>query len=116
TRLWPVSRSSSPKFLHDLTGAGRSLLQSTWERLEALCGAHATGGGGGLPEAEVRAQLPGLPLANLVAEPSPRGSMAAIGMAAAMLERRDPDAVIGSFPPHHVIREPGVFADCVREG
>ena len=38
TRLWPLSRSSSPKFLHDLSGAGRSLLQATWDRLEPLCG------------------------------------------------------------------------------
>ena len=27
TRLWPLSRSDSPKFLHDLTGSGRSLLK-----------------------------------------------------------------------------------------
>jgi mannose-1-phosphate guanylyltransferase len=115
TRLWPLSRSSSPKFLHDLTGAGRSLLQATWERLEPLCGDHIVVVAGVLHEAEVRAQLPGLLLANLVAEPSPRGSMAAIGLAAAMLERRDPDAVIGSFAADHVIGEPEVFADCVRE-
>ena len=30
TRLWPLSRSGRPKFLHDLTGSGRSLLQSTY--------------------------------------------------------------------------------------
>ena len=33
TRLWPLSRAGSPKFLHDLTGAGRSLLQATADRL-----------------------------------------------------------------------------------
>ena len=33
TRLWPLSRSASPKFLHDLTGSGRSLLQETVARL-----------------------------------------------------------------------------------
>jgi mannose-1-phosphate guanylyltransferase len=115
TRLWPLSRSSSPKFLHDLTGAGRSLLQSTWQRLEPLCGQDIMVVAGVLHEAAVRAQLPALPAANLVAEPSPRGSMAAIGLAAAMLERDHPDAVIGSFAADHVIGEPEVFADCVRE-
>ena len=115
TRLWPLSRSSSPKFLHDLTGAGRSLLQATWDRLEPLCGDHIMVVAGVSHEAAVRVQLPGLARANLVAEPSPRGSMAAIGLAAAMLERRDPDAVIGSFAADHVIGEPEVFADCVRE-
>ena len=29
TRLWPVSRSSAPKFLQDMTGEGRSMLQAT---------------------------------------------------------------------------------------
>jgi mannose-1-phosphate guanylyltransferase len=115
TRLWPLSRSSSPKFLHDLTGAGRSLLQATWDRLEPLCGDHIMVVTGVSHEAAVRAQLPGLALANLVAEPSPRDSMAAIGLAAAMLERRDRDAVIGSFAADHIIREPEMFADCVRE-
>ena len=115
TRLWPLSRSSSPKFLHDLTGAGRTLLQATWDRLEPLCGDHIMVVAGVLHQSAVRAQLPGLVPANLVAEPSPRDSMAAIGLAAAILEHRDPDAVIGSFAADHVIGEPEVFADCVRE-
>ena len=41
--------------------------------------------------------------ANLLAEPSPRDSMAAIGLAAAVLERARPGAVIGSFAADHVI-------------
>jgi len=116
TRLWPLSRSSSPKFLHDMTGSGRSLLQSTWDRLEPLCGgARIMVVTGVLHEEAVRDQLPALATANLLAEPSPRGSMAAIGLAAAMLELRDPDAVIGSFAADHVIGEPEVFSACARE-
>jgi len=115
TRLWPLSRSSSPKFLHDMTGAGSSLLQSTWDRLTPLCGEHIMVVTGVLHEVAVQAQLPELSPANLLPEPAPRGSMAAIGLAAAILERRDPDAVIGSFAADHVIGEPEIFADCVRE-
>jgi mannose-1-phosphate guanylyltransferase len=62
----------------------------------------------------VLAQLPGLDPQSVVAEPSARDSMAAIGLAAAMLERRDPDAVMGSFAADHVITEPGVFRETVR--
>ncbi|MET0930543.1 MAG: sugar phosphate nucleotidyltransferase, partial [Aeromicrobium sp.] len=36
TRLWPLSRSGRPKFLLDLDGSGRSLLQQTWDRLHDL--------------------------------------------------------------------------------
>lgn len=115
TRLWPLSRATSPKFLHDLTGAGRTLLQATWDRLAPLCGGNIMVVTGVLHASAVRAQLPGLAPANLVAEPSPRDSMAAIGLAAAILERADPDAVVGSFAADHVIGEPEVFAECVRE-
>ncbi|MGO1167316.1 MAG: sugar phosphate nucleotidyltransferase, partial [Janibacter sp.] len=38
TRLWPVSRADSPKFLHDLTGSGRTLIQATVDRLRSLAG------------------------------------------------------------------------------
>jgi mannose-1-phosphate guanylyltransferase len=98
-----------------MTGAGSSLLQATVDRLEPLCGTRIIVVTGVLHEAAVRAQLPGLSPANILAEPSPRGSMAAIGLAAAILERRDPDAVMGSFAADHVIGEPDVFAGCVRE-
>jgi mannose-1-phosphate guanylyltransferase len=115
TRLWPLSRSSSPKFLHDMTGAGSSLLQATWNRLEPLCGDHIMVVAGALHQGAVRGQLPALGATNLVAEPSPRGSMAAIGLAAAILERRDPEALLASFAADHVIGDLEVFADCVRE-
>lgn len=115
TRLWPLSRRTSPKFLHDLTGSGQSLLRATWERLSGLAGDRimvVTG----QPHADaVRAQLPMLHLDAVVAEPSPRDSMPAIGLAAAILERRDPEAVLGSFAADHVITEVDAFASAVRE-
>src|SRR3954470_20141665 len=90
TRLWPLSRAGSPKFLHDLTGSGRSLLQATWDRLAPLTGDQVVVVTGRAHEAAVRDQLPDLPPNQLLAEPSPRDSMAAIGWAAAVLEARDP--------------------------
>ena len=38
SRLWPLSRADAPKFLHDLTGSGHSLLRDTWDRLAPLAG------------------------------------------------------------------------------
>jgi mannose-1-phosphate guanylyltransferase len=114
TRLWPLSRAGSPKFLHDLTGTGRSLLQETAARLEALTDDRILVVTGARHRDAVIAQLPGLPADRILAEPSPRDSMAAIGLAAAIVERRDPDAVIGSFAADHVIRHRGAFEDAVR--
>jgi mannose-1-phosphate guanylyltransferase len=114
TRLWPLSRAASPKFLHDLTGTGRSLLQATWDRLEPLADDRVLVVTGVAHEAAVREQLPGLDPSRLLAEPSPRDSMAAIGLAAAVLEREDPDALLGSFAADHVIDDAEAFRACVR--
>jgi mannose-1-phosphate guanylyltransferase len=115
TRLWPLSRAGSPKFLHDLTGTGRSLLQATWDRLEPLTGDRVIVVTGQAHEDAVRAQLPGLPEGQLLSEPSPRDSMAAIGWAAAVLEARDPEAVLGSFAADHVIVDAEGFRRCVEQ-
>jgi mannose-1-phosphate guanylyltransferase len=113
TRLWPLSRASAPKFLHDLTGEGRTLIQATIDRLAPLSGDRVLVVTGAAHEAAVREQLD-LPAGSVIAEPSPRDSMAAIGLAAALLERREPDAIMGSFAADHVIRDPETFRDVVR--
>jgi mannose-1-phosphate guanylyltransferase len=114
TRLWPLSRASAPKFLHDLTGEGRTLLQATIDRLAPLSGERVLVVTGAAHRAAVTTQLPELPAGAVIAEPSPRDSMAAIGFAAAMLEREAPDAIMGSFAADHVIRDAAAFRECVR--
>ncbi|MFN8193591.1 MAG: mannose-1-phosphate guanylyltransferase [Nocardioidaceae bacterium] len=114
TRLWPLSRREEPKFLHDLTGSGRTLLQATVDRLAPLAGDRVLVVTGRAHRDAVLAQLDALPADAVVAEPSPRDSMAAIGLAAALLERRDPEAVMGSFAADHAITDPDGFAACVR--
>ena len=115
TRLWPLSRAGSPKFLHDLTGSGRTLLQATHDRLAPLVGDRVLVVTGVAHQDAVRRQLDVLPAEQVIAEPSPRDSMAAIGLAAAMVERRDPDALIGSFAADHVIADADSFRACVAE-
>ena len=115
TRLWPLSRVASPKFLHDLTGGGRSLLQATVDRLAPLAGGRVLVVTGEAHRAAVCAQLPELDGDAVLAEPSPRDSMAAIGLAAAVVERRDPDAVVGSFAADHVVADTDAFGTAVRQ-
>jgi mannose-1-phosphate guanylyltransferase len=115
TRLWPLSRAGAPKFLLDLTGSGRTLLQQTVDRLAPLAGDRVLVVTGARHRDAVLAQLPGLPGRQVVGEPSPRDSMAAIGLAAAMLERDDPDALLGSFAADHVIPDGDAFRSCIAE-
>lgn len=114
TRLWPLSRSHAPKFLHDLTGAGRTLLEQTRDRLTPLAGDRILVVTGAAHRAAVRGQLPTLPEDAVVAEPSARDSMAAIGLAAALLEARGAE-VMGSFAADHVIPDPERFGASVAE-
>lgn len=114
TRLWPLSRRDEPKFLLDLTGSGRSLLQQTVDRLRPLtAGVTIVTGRAHAPA--VAAQLPELGAEQVLAEPSPRDSMAAIGLAAAVIRRRHGDVVVGSFAADHVITRPEALAAAVRE-
>ena len=115
TRLWPLSRRSSPKFLHDLTGSGRSLLQDTVDRLRPVVGTRVLVVTGEAHAAAVREQLPDVPADGVLVEPSPRDSMPAIGLAAAVLEARDPEAVLGSFAADHVVDDLPAFHETVRQ-
>ncbi|PTW91265.1 mannose-1-phosphate guanylyltransferase [Microbacteriaceae bacterium MWH-Ta3] len=116
SRLWPLSRADAPKFLHDLTGSGQSLLADTWDRLTPLAApANIVVVTGDAHVKAVRRELPALADDNVFREPSPKDSTAAICLAAAVLIRRNPDAVIGSFAADHVIADERRFRAAVRE-
>ena len=111
TRLWPLSRRDRPKFLLDLIGQGRSLLQLTLDRLAPLADRPSIVVTGRAHVAAVREQLDGD--VRVLAEPSARNSMPAIALAAAHVERESPDAVIGSFAADHLIEDEAAFARAV---
>lgn len=116
TRLWPLSRACEPKFLHPLTGTDRSLLQATIDRIGPLSAAdHIYVVTGTAHAAAISAQLPEVPAANILVEPSPKDSCAAVGLACAVLARRDPDAVMAAFSADHLIGDPDRFAEIIRQ-
>jgi mannose-1-phosphate guanylyltransferase len=115
TRLWPLSRAARPKFLLPLVKQEVSLIQETVERITPLappertlvvCGpAHTVA---------IARQLPQVPENNLVVEPSPRGSGPAIILAAALIHRIDPNAIMGSFAADHDVTKLPAFEQAVR--
>ncbi|MGO4856404.1 mannose-1-phosphate guanylyltransferase [Arthrobacter sp. 2MCAF14] len=115
TRLWPLSRAAAPKFLHDLTGSGSTLLRATYDRLEPLAGNRVLVVTGVAHRVAVCRQLPEVGDDELVLESEPKDSGAAIGLAAAILYRRDPDTIMGSFAADHVISPDNLFQETVRE-
>src|SRR5919206_212743 len=116
SRLWPLSRAAAPKFLHDLTGSGQTLLRDTWNRLAPISGPDrimvVTGRA---HRAAVEEQLPELRDENVVLESEGKDSSAAIGLAAAILQKREPGVIIGSFAADHVIGDIRRFRQAVVE-
>lgn len=109
TRLWPVSRKNKPKQLLPLLGE-ETLFQSTVTRLSNLFP----------PERilvvtiaeqmkEMREQAPSIPAENYLIEPAPRGTASVVGLAAAILHQRDPEAIMAILPSDHHIRNRDLF-------
>ena len=111
TRFWPLSRKRMAKQLLPLNSK-KSMIQETVERLSPLAKAKQFSiiTNKDLRPAILR-QLKGLPKDHIVAEPAGRNTAPAIGLAAFLLEKSDPTAVIGMFPSDHVIMDETRFRD-----
>lgn len=115
-RFWPLSRRDRPKQFLSLDGSGKSLLQTTADRLAKLCGSWeklwvVTSG----PLADgVREQLPSLPPDNLLVEPEGRDTAAAVTWASLEIERRyGEEAIVGFFPADHWIGDEEAFKQTI---
>jgi mannose-1-phosphate guanylyltransferase len=113
SRLWPRSRAGSPKQFLDLIGPD-TMLQDTVRRIEPLIPVerilvvvgeeHA---------ATVLEQVPEMTRDNLVLEPEGRNTAPCIGLAAMVINKRDPEAVMGVFPADHRIADGAGFREAI---
>ena len=65
---------------------------------------------------EISDQLPGLPAGHIIREPVARNTAPACGLAAFIIEREKPDAVLGVFPSDHVIADEPRFLKALQKG
>lgn len=114
TRFWPRSRRAHAKQVLNFFG-DRSLIQQTVDRLApvipperiwVLTNDHL--------RAEIIKQLPEVPRRQILAEPVPRNTAPAIGLAAEIMASLDPKAVMGVFPSDHVVTKPARYLRIVR--
>lgn len=109
TRFWPLSRKTFAKQLLPLNSE-RSMIQETVERLSNSAP----------PEnfwiitnndlrSNIAKQIDSIPRKQIVAEPAGRNTAPAIGLAAFILHRHNPDAVLGLFPSDQVIEKERQF-------
>ncbi len=113
TRFWPKSRRNKPKQLLNLYGDA-TMLQQTVGRIAPLVPPANILVVTGADQADaVRAQLPDVPAANVVSEPCPRDTAPCVGLAAAIVAKKDPDGTMIVMPADHVIRPDEVFRKTV---
>ena len=116
TRLWPMSRTAQPKQLIPFIG-GRSLLQIARDRLQGLVPPQRSYicAGQGHKDA-ILANIADITDEQYLGEPTGRDTLNAVGLAAAVIGRRDPQAVIAVFTADHIIEPVDRFQQCVRQG
>jgi mannose-1-phosphate guanylyltransferase len=114
TRLWPLSRRSTPKHLLPLAPGGETLLRSTVERVTGLgetvrvvTAANQAGG--------CRSSLRELGLDGdaIIEEPEARGTGPALALAVGLIEREDPDALIASVHADHRVSDRDAYRAAV---
>lgn len=116
-RFWPLSRKHHPKQFLSLDGSGKSLLQATAERLLPLAGdwENLWVVTSSQLAAGVQAQLPQLPVQNLLAEPEGRDTAPAVAWTTLEVAKRYGEkAVVGFFPADPWIGDLEKFQQTLR--
>lgn len=115
TRFWPLSRKKRAKQMLALNSE-RSMIQETVERLVSIAPEKRTWviTNGDLQDG-IRKQLPKIPKQQIVAEPAGRNTAPAIGLAAFLIAKNDPNAVIGLFPSDHVIEDEKKYTSALKK-
>ncbi|MEX0608718.1 MAG: mannose-1-phosphate guanylyltransferase [Balneolaceae bacterium] len=114
TRFWPKSTKALPKQFLNLFGEG-TMIQNTAKRIEGL-----------IPQERilvvtndsygdiVREQLPSVPDENIVGEPVAKNTAPCVAIAAEMLYKKDPDAIMVVLPADHHIENTAEFNEILK--
>ncbi len=124
TRFWPRSRRARAKQILALDGE-RTMIQRTLDRLTNPGPATAQPQRLARPQdvwvitndllsSAICSQLHSVPETQVVCEPAARNTAPAAGLAAFLIERLHPEAVIGIFPADHVVTDEAAFAATIR--
>jgi mannose-1-phosphate guanylyltransferase len=93
------------------------MIQQTVERLKPLAGLDRTWViTNDFLAHEIADQLKGVPAGQIVSEPVARNTAPACGLAAFIIERQNPDAILGVFPSDHVISDEPRFLRALQKG
>lgn len=114
-RLWPLSRQKRPKQVLKLLD-GHTLLGQCFERLRPVFDIRNIIVLTNVGYADlVRENLPDVPFNNVIAEPTVRDTVGAIGLAATILVKYDPEATMAVVTADQVLDPPEVLRDALQD-
>ena len=114
SRFWPISRQVYPKQFLDFFGTGRTLLQQTFDRFRKIIPLENIFViSNEMYEDIVKEQLPDIPAAQMLLEPTRRNTAPCITWAAYHIRAIDPEANIVVTPSDHLILREGDFLESV---
>ncbi len=115
TRFWPMSTTSHPKQFLDILGTGRTLIQQTFDRFKELCPPEniyvVTSD---IYETLVGVQLPLIPKANILTEPTRRNTAPCVAYASYKIHKLNPHAITVVAPSDHLIIKEDVFIKAIK--
>ena len=116
TRFWPASRNNCPKQFLAVAGED-SLLTRTGRRMFPLSGANDAWVVTNVQHVGMAADhLPEIPRDQIVGEPVGRNTAPCIALAAALVEREDPEGVLVVTPADHWIGDEEAFRRVMLRG
>ncbi|MBP1157475.1 MULTISPECIES: mannose-1-phosphate guanylyltransferase [unclassified Paenibacillus] len=113
-RFWPKSRTNLPKQFLNISG-NKSMIQQTISRLEKL-----------IPISQIfivtnelyaeliKAQIPHLPVENIIIEPIGRNTAPCVGLASIIIEEKFPDSTMVVLPSDHIIENETGFIQILK--
>src|ERR1700744_1987997 len=111
TRFWPRSRKARGKQVLGRDGEG-TMIQQTVDGLAPLSDpADVWVITNDLLSELITEQLPEVPREHILSEPAARNTAPACALAAFLLEKTEPDTVIGIFPSDHVVKNRERFVE-----
>lgn len=109
TRLWPKSRTKTPKQFLKLVN-NKTLFQETFNRIRNSFPIENIYVVTGKDFAsETKRQIPEILNQNILSEPHPKNTTAAAGLAASYINKKDPLAIISTLAADHFIKERAKF-------
>jgi len=114
TRLWPKSRTKTPKQFLRLTGK-QTMMQLSASRLtKFIPWDHIIVVTNELYRTEVQKQLPEVPKQNIIAEPAKRDTALAMLVGALYAQTLDPEAVVLNAASDHIVSNEQEFAKVMK--